>query len=415
METRVVVTGLGAITPIGVGMEKSWKALCEGKSGVVPISRFDTTNYRSKLAGEVRDFEPADFMDKKVVRRADRFIHFGLAAAKMACEDAGLAIPVADPERVGVVVGTALGGLCSVEKATELIWTGRQKEVPPSFLSSFICNEAAAMVAIQCGAQGPNLSPVTACTAGLHSIGESFRIIQRGEADIMLAGGAEAPINTILISGVDAIKVSSASTDPQKGCRPFDKNRDGLISAEGSGILVLESLESARRRGVRIYGEIIGYGYNCDAHHITSPDPNGGGAIRCMRLALKNAGIQPEQVDYINAHGTSTVLNDIAETRAIETVFGDYARRLPVSSNKSMLGHSFGAAGALEVAFSFLTIRDGILPPTINYEEPDPLCDLDYVPNVARKATVNTVLSNSFGFGGQNGTIIIRRFSEPAF
>ncbi len=409
MRTRVVVTGLGAVTPIGLGMEKSWQALCQGKSGIVPITRFDTTNYRSKVAGEIRDFDPLDFIDKKVARRTDRFIHFALTAARMAFEDAGLSMPLVNPDRVGAVVGTALGGLGSIEKTAELLLAGKNKEIMPYFLSSFICNEAAAMVAIQFGAGGPNLCPVTACTAGAHSVGESFRIIERGEADIMLAGGAEAPINTTLIGGVDAIKVSSSCVAPNRACRPFDKKRDGLISAEGAGILVLESLESARKRGARIYGEVIGYGYNCDAYHITSPEPSGAGASRCMSLALKDAGISPDQVDYVNAHGTSTVLNDIMETQAIKRVFGDHSRKLPISSNKSMLGHSFGAAGAIEIAFSFLTLRDGLLPPTVNYEEPDPECDLDYVPNVARKANVNVALSNSFGFGGQNATVIIRK------
>ncbi|MBI4330595.1 MAG: beta-ketoacyl-ACP synthase II [Chloroflexi bacterium] len=413
MKVRVVVTGLGAVTPIGIGIERSWRALCQGTSGVVPISRFDTTNYRSKIAGEVRDFDPLDFVDKKNVRRTDRFIHFALAAAQMALEDAGVSTPLTEAERVGVVVGTALGGLSSIERTNELIFQGRLKEILPHFLSSFICNEAPAMVAIQTGAKGPNLCLVTACTAGAHAVGESMRIIQRGEADIMLAGGAEAPVNPILIAGIDAIKVSSPRiVEPQKACRPFDKNRDGLISAEGAGILVLEELEHARRRDARIYGEVIGYGYNCDAYHITSPDPTGEGAARCMGLALRDAGVAPEEVDYVNAHGTSTVLNDISETQAIKKVFKEHARKLAISSNKSMLGHTFGAAGAIELAFSLLTIRDGLLPPTINYEEPDPQCDLDYVPNVARKASVKTVLSNSFGFGGQNAAVIIRKYSD---
>ncbi|MBI2934229.1 MAG: beta-ketoacyl-ACP synthase II [Chloroflexi bacterium] len=411
MKTRVVVTGLGAVTPIGIGLEKSWKALCEGRSGIVPISRFDTTNFRSKMAGEISDFEPLDFMDKKNARRSDRFIQLALAAARLAFDDAGLGLPLAEPGRVGVVVGTALGGLTNVEKTNELLHTGRNREVAPNFLSSFISNEAAAVIAIQFGAQGPNLCLVTACTAGAHSIGECVRIIQHGDADVMLAGGAESPINMTLVSGIDAIKVSSPGAD-STACRPFEKNRDGLVCAEGAGILVLESLESATKRNARIYGEVIGYGFNCDAHHITSPDPAGAGAARCMELALRDAGIPPYEVDYVNAHGTSTVLNDISETQAIKTVFGDHARKLPVSSNKSMLGHTFGAAGALEVAFSFLSIRDGVLPPTINYRERDPQCDLDYIPNVARKASVKTVLSNSFGFGGQNATVIIRKYED---
>lgn len=412
MTRRVVVTGLGAVTPLGIGVEKSWRGLCEGKSGIGMLSRFDTTDFRTKVAGEVKDFDPLAFMDRKIARRTDRFIQFALAAAQMAFQDANLTIPLHAPERVGGVAGTALGGLESVEKTYALILQGKYREILPYFLSSFICNEAAAMIAMQVGARGPNLCTVTACTSGAHAIGEAFRIIQHGEADIMFAGGAEAPINATLVAGLDAIRVSSPRhSEPEKACRPFEKHRDGLIASEGAGILILEDLETASWRNARIYGEIAGYGYNCDAYHITSPDPSGQGTARCMELALQDAGLSPEQVDYINAHGTSTVLNDVSETQAIKMVFKEHSKKLPVSSNKSMLGHSFGAAGALEVAYSLLTLRDGVLPPTINYEEPDPQCDLDYVPNIARRADVNVVLSNSFGFGGQNATIIVKKIS----
>ncbi|MDP2718605.1 MAG: beta-ketoacyl-ACP synthase II [Dehalococcoidia bacterium] len=411
MKRRVVVTGLGAVTPLGIGIEKSWKGLCEGRSGIVPISRFDTTGFRGKIAGEIRDLEPMDYLDRKTVRRTDRFIHYALIAAQMAVKDSGLELPFADPDRFGVVIGTALGGLESVENAHKLILAKKLNGIFPFFISSFICNEAAAMVAIQAGAKGPNISPVTACSAGAHSVGEAFRLIQTNHADIMLAGGTEAPIITVLMAGLDAIKISSARyTEPEKACRPFEKNRDGLVTAEGSGILVLEDLDSARRRNARIYGEIAGYWFNCDAYHITSPNPGGEGAARCMELAVKDAGLAPEDVDYINAHGTSTVVNDISETNAIKLVFGEHSKKLAVSSIKSMLGHSFGAAGAIEIAMSLLSIRDGILPPTINYDEPDPLCDLDYVPNVARKVDINVALSNSFGFGGQNATVIIKKY-----
>ncbi|MFC2019025.1 beta-ketoacyl-ACP synthase II [Chloroflexota bacterium] len=411
MKRRVVITGLGAITCLGTGVEKTWQALRQGKSGIGLITRFDTSNFNSKIAGEVNDFEPLDFMTPKVMRRTDRFIHFAMGASRMAMDDAGLVSGPQNAERIGVIVGSTLGGMLSIEKNHQLLLEGDKEQISPFFLPGFLANMAAGQVAIHLGARGPNLCLVTACASGTHAIGESLKIIQRGDADAMIAGGAEANITPTMLAALEATKVASMRNDePQKASRPFDKDRDGFVFSEGAGMVALEELQSALKRGTRIYAEVLGYGRNCDAHHITSPDPEGGGAARCMQLALNDAAVTAETIDYICAHGTSTIRNDVAETKAIKTVFGERSHHTPVSSIKSMIGHSWGAAGAMEAISCALTIAQGIIPPTINYQTPDPECDLDYVPNVARKARVDTLISNSFGFGGTNGVLIIGKF-----
>ena len=411
MKRRVVVTGLGAVTPLGIGAEKTWKALCAGKSGIGRISRFDTTNFQTKIAGEVKDFDPEDFLDKKQVRRMDSFVHYCMAATIMAMEDSKLEVANQDAERIGVLIGTGLGGLPTLEKNHTLLIEGGPKKISPFFIPMMIANMAPGQIAIHFGIKGPNTCVVTACAAGSHAIGDSYKVIQRGDADIMVAGGTEATITPLNIGGFNSMKAISTNNDePEKASRPFDKNRDGFVPAEGAGTIILEELELALKRGANIYGEIVGYGLTSDAFHITAPDPQGGGAARCMKMALLDANISPHEVDYINAHGTSTPLNDTIETIAIKTVFNEYSKKIPVSSTKSMTGHLLGAAGGVEAVFTILTIRDGIIPPTINYETPDPDCDLDYVPNVARRADVRIAISNSFGFGGTNATLVFKRF-----
>ncbi|PIX23402.1 MAG: beta-ketoacyl-[acyl-carrier-protein] synthase II [Deltaproteobacteria bacterium CG_4_8_14_3_um_filter_43_13] len=411
MKRRVVVTGLGAVTPLGIGAEKTWKALCAGKSGIGRISRFDTTNFQTKIAGEVKDFDPEDFLDKKQVRRMDSFVHYCMAATIMAMEDSKLEVANQDAERIGVLIGTGLGGLPTLEKNHTLLIEGGPKKISPFFIPMMIANMAPGQIAIHFGIKGPNTCVVTACAAGSHAIGDSYKLIQRGDADIVITGGTEATITPLNIGGFNAMKAISTNNDePEKASRPFDKNRDGFVPAEGAGTIILEELELALKRGANIYGEIVGYGLTSDAFHITAPDPQGGGAARCMKMALLDANISPHEVDYINAHGTSTPLNDTIETIAIKTVFNEYSKKIPVSSTKSMTGHLLGAAGGVEAVFTILTIRDGIIPPTINYETPDPDCDLDYVPNVARRADVRIAISNSFGFGGTNATLVFKRF-----
>ncbi len=411
MKRRVVVTGVGAVTPLGIGVEAGWQALCQGKSGVSAITSFDASDFRTRIAGEVNGFNPLDFIDRKLARRGDRFIHFALAATRMALEDSGLKINASNSERVGVSVGTAMGGIESIEKNHQLLIEGARQQISPFFVPSFLCNMATGQVAIEFGARGANMCSVTACASGTHAIGDASRVIQWGEVDAMIAGGAEAAIRPLVFAGLEPVKVMSTRNDePEKASRPFDKDRDGFVIGEGAGVVILEELEFALNRGARIYGEVLGYGFNSDAYHITAPDPDGAGAASCMKMALKDGGISTSQVDYINAHGTSTVLNDLSETRAIKSVFGERSHKIPVSSNKSMVGHMWAGAGAVEAIFCLLTINKGIVPPTINYETPDPECDLDYVPNVARRAEVKIALSNSFGFGSTNGTLILGRF-----
>jgi len=411
MKRRVVITGLGAITPLGIGVERSWQSLCEGKSGISLITQFDATGFRTRIAGEVRDFNPLDFMNRKQVHRGNRFVHFALAATQMALEDSGLTINPSNTERVGVSVGTAMGGVESLGKNQRLLLEGAQRQISPFFIPGFLCNMASGQVSIRFGAKGPNMCSVTACASGTHAIGDAFKVIQRGEAEAMIAGGVEAAICPVVFAGLDALRAMSTRNDePEKASRPFDKDHDGFVISEGAGIVILEELEFALKRGAKVYAEVLGYGHNSDAYHLTAPEPVGEGAANCMRIALNDAGISGKKIDYINAHGTSTPLNDLSETKAIKSVFQGHAVKIPVSANKSMTGHLWGASGAVEAIFSVLTITQGIIPPTINYETPDPECDLDYVPNEARKAKVKIALSNSFGFGSTNATLILNQF-----
>jgi 3-oxoacyl-[acyl-carrier-protein] synthase II len=411
LKRRVVATGVGLATPLGIGIENVWQRILNGESGIAPITRFDTALHETKFAGEIKGFKPEDYISPKEIKRMDLFIQYALAASKVAMEDAGLDMGKEDAERAGVVVGTGLGGLPTIEKYHSVLLERGPGRITPFFIPMLIANEAPGHIAIQYGMKGPNLSIVTACATGSHSIGEASRIIQYGDADIMIAGGTEANLTPLTVGGFNAMKALSTRNDaPQKASRPFDKDRNGFVVAEGSGIVVLEELEHALKRGAKIYGEIAGYGYNGDAYHITAPSPDGEGFIRCIKMALKDAGISPEDVNYINAHGTSTELNDYTETLAIKEVFKEKAYNIPVSSTKSMTGHLLGAAGAIEAIFSLLSIRDNVCPPTINYETPDPQCDLDYVPNKSRSHRIDVAVSNSFGFGGTNSTLVFRRF-----
>lgn len=413
MKRRVVVTGIGLVTPCGIGTDNVWSNILSGKSGIGPITRFDVDRFDTKFAGEVKEFNPEDYIQPKEVKKMDLFIHYALAAAHIAVNDAGLDMGKEDPERVGVVVGTGLGGLPTIEKYHSVLLERGPGRITPFFIPMLIANEAPGHIAIQHGIKGPNLCIVTACATGAHSIGEASRIIQYGDADVMVAGGSEANLTPLTVGGFNAMKaLSTRNDDPLKASRPFDRDRDGFVVAEGSGIVILEELEHAKKRGAKIYAEMVGYGYNGDAYHITAPCPDGDGFVRCIKMALKDAQISPDDVDYINAHGTSTKLNDYIETLAIKEVFKEKAYAIPVSSTKSMTGHLLGAAGAIEAIFSVLSIRDQVCPPTINYENPDPECDLDYVPNTARNRTINIVMSNAFGFGGTNSTLVFRRFTR---
>ena len=408
---RVVITGVGAVTPLAVGAEQSWQALCQGKSGVAKITKFDTSSFKSQIAAEVKDFHPEDFLDKKKIRRTDPFIHYALAATRMALEDSGLIINQSNCARVGIVVGTCAGGMITYEKNLLTLREEGQDKVSPFFITGFIANMAAGEISIIFGAKGPSKCVATACATGTHSIGDAFRLIQYGEADAMIAGGSDAYILPIVIAGLDRMRAISRRNDmPEKASRPFEKNRDGFVPGEGAGIVILEELESAMRREAKIYAELVGYGSKIDGLHITEPDWEN--QAKCIELALQDAGISPDEVDYINAHGTSTILNDLTETKAVKAALGEHSRKVPVSSNKSMTGHLLAASGVVEAIFAVLTIRDGIIPPTINYETPDPECDLDYVPNVARRTEVKTALSNSFGFGGANAALVFRKFKE---
>ncbi len=407
---RVVVTGVGVVSALGTGIEKNWSALMAGKSGIDRITRFDASDLPTQIAGEVKDFNPEDFIDKKEVKKMDTFIHYALAAAEIAMGDSGLQVTEENAERVGVVVGAGLGGLPAIEKYHEVLVNSGYKKVTPFFIPMLIINLAPGHISIRFGAKGPNLSTVTACATGTHSIGDAYHIIKRGDADAMIAGGAESTITPLGIAGFNVMKaLSTRNDDPTAASRPFDKGRDGFVMAEGAGIVVLEEYEAAKKRGAKIYAEVVGYGATGDAHHITAPGPDGEGAARCMKMALKGAGMNPEEVDYINAHGTSTHFNDLYETMAIKNIFGDHAKRLMVSSTKSMTGHTLGAAGGIEAVYSLLAMDRGAVPPTINYQDPDPECDLDYVPNQARQAEVRVALSNSLGFGGTNGTLIFKK------
>ncbi|MBP2640147.1 MAG: 3-oxoacyl-(acyl-carrier-protein) synthase 2 [Firmicutes bacterium] len=411
MKKRVVVTGLGAITPIGNGKQEFWQALLEGKSGVARITRFDPTDYTTQIAGEVKNFDATQYIDKKEAKRMDRFTQFAIAAAKMALEDSGLDLKTEDLQRIGTVVGTGIGGIDTLNDQYKVLFDKGPNRISPFFVPMMIANMAAGQVSINMGLQGPCSCVITACATGTNSIGDAFKIIQRGDADVMFAGGTEAAVSPAAMAGFCSMKALSTRNDePEKASRPFDKGRDGFVMGEGAGIVVLESLEHAVARGATIYAEISGYGTNADAYHITAPAPEGVQAAKCMELAVKDAGIQTTDVDYINAHGTSTPLNDKNETLAIKALFGDHAAKLAISSIKSMTGHLLGASGGIEFIATVLTVANDMIPPTINYETPDPELDLDYVPNTARKQAVNIALSNSFGFGGHNATLLVKKF-----
>jgi 3-oxoacyl-[acyl-carrier-protein] synthase II len=412
MKRRVVVTGLGLITPLGTGIRKTWEGICKGASGVDRITTFDTTDFPVQIAGEVRDFTPEDFIERKEIKKMDVFIQYALSAGSMAIEDAGMKITEANADRVGVIVGAGIGGIQTIERYHSILLQNGQRRISPFFIPMLITNLAAGQISMRFGARGPNSCVTTACAAGTHAIGDSFKIIQRGDADAMIAGGSESAITPLTIAGFANMKALSSRNDtPQKASRPFDAERDGFVIAEGAGIVVLEELQVALARRAKIYAEVIGYGMTADAYHMTAPDPEGRGVVNCMRMALRDAGIAPEAIDYINAHGTSTPYNDKHETSAIKQVFGEHAHQLAVSSTKSMTGHLLGAAGGVEAAFCALAISEGIVPPTINYEHPDPECDLDYVPNHARHIDVEHVLSNSFGFGGTNACIVLKKYA----
>ncbi|MEE9529029.1 MAG: beta-ketoacyl-ACP synthase II [Dehalococcoidia bacterium] len=408
---RVVITGVGAITPLGTGAGKSWQALCQGKSGIARITKFDPSGFKCQIAAEVKDFHAEDFLDRKKIRRTDAFIHYTLVATRMALDDAGLSINDSNADKVGTIIGTCVAGMITYEKNLSDLKEQGPDSVSPFFLPGFLPNMAVGEVSIVFGAKGPSKCVATACATGSHAIGDAFRLIQYGEADAVITGGSDTYVIPLALAGLDRMRaISRRNDEPEKASRPFDKNRDGFVLGEGAGILILEELGFALKRGAETYAELLGYGSNIDGLHITEPDWEN--QARCIRLALNDAGILPQEVDYINAHGTSTMLNDLAETKAIKAALGEHAQEVAVSSNKSMMGHLLGATGAVEAIFTALTIRDSIIPPTINYDTPDPGCDLDYVPNVARKAEVNVALSNSFGFGGANASLIFRKFKE---
>jgi len=411
MNRKVVVTGVGMITPLGTGVEKSWKGLLEGRSGIRKISHFDPTNLPCQIAGEVPDFKIDQFIEAKEQKKMDRFIHLGLAASMMAMNNSGLKITKDNSDRVGVIVGAGIGGLPAIEHYSKVLQEKGYKRITPFFIPMTIINLVSGHISIRFGAKGPNSAVATACASGTHAIGDAFKLIQRGVADAMIAGGAEAVITPLGVAGFSAMKaLSTRNNEPERASRPFDRDRDGFVMGEGAGILILEEMEYAIKRGAKVYAEIIGYGMTGDAYHITTPSPKGEGAALCMTATLKDANIRPEVISYINAHGTSTKYGDELETMAIKKVFGEHAYKLAVSSTKSMTGHLLGAAGGVEAVISVLTIINNIVPPTINLENPDPDCDLDYVPNTARAMNVDMVMSNSFGFGGTNACIVFRKY-----
>lgn len=411
-QRRVVITGLGVITPVGNDVNTMWENIIAGNSGIDVTTRVNTDDYPAKVAGEVKDFDPLNFIDKKDVRRMDPFTQYAVAASKMAVEDAGLVINESNANRVGVWIGSGIGGMQTWEEQHRKLIEKGPRRVSPFFVPMMIPDMAAGQVSIQLGAKGINSCTTTACASGASSIGDAFKAVQRGDVDYIIAGGTEAPITDMAFAGFSSAKALSTNPDPKTASRPFDKNRDGFVMGEGSGILIMESLETALDRGAHIYGEIVGYGATGDAYHITAPADNGEGAARAMQQALNDAGLSPEDIDYINAHGTSTELNDKYETSAIKTVFGEHAYKLAVSSTKSMTGHLLGAAGGVEAVISLKAIKEGIIPPTINYDTPDENCDLDYVPNEARKQEVNAIVSNSLGFGGHNVSLVFKKFNN---
>jgi len=413
MKRRVVVTGTGLITPLGTGTEKTWRNLCEGKSGIDRITRFDASDYGVQIAAEVKDFNAEEYIEPKLARHLDPFVQYAVVAAGMALQEAGLTIDEINAERVGVFTGNGIGGLSTIEKYHQVLLERGPRKITPFFIPMVISNLSAGQISIIYGAKGPNLSVTTACAAGTHAVGEAFRSVSRGDCDVAITGGSESTICPLAVGGFNAMKaLSKQNENPQKACRPFDKDRDGFIISEGGGMLILEELEYARKRGAPIFAEVVGFGLSGDGYHMAAPPEDGDGAVRCMRMALDDAGLAPEDIDYINAHGTSTPLNDVVETRAIKTVFGEHAYKLAVSSTKSMTGHMLGGAGGIESVFLALSIKNQIIPPTINLENPDPECDLDYVPMTARKTLIRAAISNSFGFGGTNAVLAMKKFDE---
>jgi len=410
---RVVVTGVGLVTPLGVGAEANWKALLAGESGIGPITKFDASELTTRIAGEVRGFDPLDFIERKELRKMDPFIQYGIAAAHLAVEDSGIRPELLEGERTGVYIGSGIGGIGAIEDQYKILLEKGPGRVSPFFLISTIINEAAGQISIRYGARGPISATATACATSTHAIGDSFRIIARGDADIMIAGGAEAPITPLGVAGFCSMRALSVRNDePRRASRPFDAQRDGFVMGEGAGVLILEDLATALDRGALIYAELVGYGMSGDAYHVSAPRMDGEGAFQCMKAALEDGGVPPEEVQYINAHGTSTPYNDKIETAAIKRLFGEHARKIGVNSTKSMTGHLLGAAGGLEAGIIAFCLKDQVMPPTINYENPDPECDLDYVPNKPRRARIQYGLSNSFGFGGTNGSLVFKRFEE---
>jgi 3-oxoacyl-[acyl-carrier-protein] synthase II len=413
LSRRVVVTGVGLVSPLGIGTQANWEALCAGRSGIGPITRFDASQFSARIAGEVKQFDPLHFVEKKDVKKMDVFIQLAIAAAQFAVDDAGLTVTPEIATRVGVFIASGIGGFSTIEREHKALLEGGPRRISPFFIPAAIINLAAGQVSIRFGAKGPNSATCTACSASAHAIGDALEIIRRGRADVMIAGGSEAAITPMGVGGFAAMRaLSTRNDDPATASRPFDLNRDGFIMGEGAGVVILEELGFAQRRGAPIYAELVGYGMSADAFHITAPSEDGDGGMRVMMSALDDAGVPPSAIDYINAHGTSTPYNDKLETLAIKRVFGEHARTVAISSTKSMTGHLLGAAGGLEAGITALAIKHQIAPPTINYQTPDPECDLDYVPNAARRMSIRHALSNSFGFGGTNGALLFKRFGE---
>lgn len=413
MKRRVVVTGVGMITPVGLDTEKTWVGLINGRSGIGPLTFFDDKDIPTQIAGEIHGFDPSQYIEQKEIKKMDRFIQLAIAASQMAMDDSGLKVTPKNAERIGVMVSAGIGGLPAIERYYKIYLEKGYRKISPFLIPMLIINEASGQISIRYGAKGPNSAAVTACATGTHSIGDAFKIIQRGDADAMIAGGSESCICPLGVGGFCAMKaLSTRNHEPERASRPFDAERDGFVMGEGAGIVILEDLEFALKRGAKIYAEVVGYGLTGDAYHLTTPAPNGEGAARCMAMAIKDAGISPSDMGYINAHGTSTKYNDEYETMAIKTVFGEHAYKIPISSTKSMTGHLLGAAGGVEAVITLLAMDRGIIPPTINLENPDPECDLDYVPNKARKADIEVAMSNSFGFGGTNACIIFKKYRK---
>jgi 3-oxoacyl-[acyl-carrier-protein] synthase II len=412
LKNRVVITGIGVISSLGNGKEKFWENIKNGVSGIKTITRFDVSSLATKIGGEITDFEPTDFIDKKEARRMDRSTQFSVAAAKLAIEDAKLDLDQINRDRAGVIIGSGIGGIQTLEDQACVAMEKGYNKVSPFFVPMMIANMGAGQIAITFGLKGPNLTTVSACASSANGFGDAFKVLQRGDADVMVTGGSEASMTPLTYGGFCSLKaMSTRNEEPEKASRPFDSDRDGFVMGEGAGMVILETLEHAQARGAHIYAEVVGYGMTCDAYHITAPDPVGAGAARAMAVAIKDAGLKPEDVDYVNAHGTSTPLGDKGETMAIKNVFGEHASKLAVNSTKSMTGHLLGAAGGIEAIISVLAIQDSFIPPTINLENPDPECDLDYVPNKGRGQEVNVAITNSFGFGGHNVTLVLKKFA----